>query len=233
MIPADIEQRLGALGVALDPGDLIRLDAYLHLLLRRNESFNLTAIRDESQAWERHILDSLTLLGPLVSADAKVVADVGSGGGLPGIPLAICLPAVAFTLIEATGKKADFLCEVIAELGLANATVARQRAESLGQDHRGYREKFDAVIARAVGPLRVLLELTVPLVRVGGVVLAVKGEKVDTELQEAKAALHALHAAHVQTISTPTGRIAVIEKTRKTPRLYPRSPGEPKRKPLS
>jgi len=232
MIPADLESRLSALNIALDPGDVSRLDAFLTMLLKRNEDFNLTSIRDEQQAWERHILDSLTLLGPLASAGAKAVADVGSGGGLPGIPLAICMPEANFTLIETTGKKANFLREVIEQLKITNARVVQERAETLGQEHHEFREMFDAVIARAVGPMRVLLELTVPLARIGGVVLAVKGEKADAELAESKPALHKLHCSHVQTILTPTGRIVVIEKQRKTPRLYPRMPGEPKRKPL-
>jgi len=232
MIPADLESRLSALNIALESDDVSRLDAFLTMLLKRNEDFNLTAIREVSQAWERHILDSLTLLGPLASADARTVADVGSGGGLPGIPLAICMPETTFTLIEATGKKANFLREVIAALNITNAIVVQERAETLGQDHHEFREKFDAVIARAVGPMRVLLELTVPLVRVGGVVLAVKGQKAEAELAEAKPALHKLHSSHVQTIPTPTGRIVVVEKQRTTPRLYPRNPGEPKRRPL-
>lgn len=232
MIPADLEQRLSALDIALDPDDVSRLDAFLTMLLKRNEDFNLTSIRDESQAWERHILDSLTLLGPLASAGATTVADVGSGGGLPGIPLAICMPETTFTLVETTGKKANFLREAIAALKLTNARVVQERAETLGQEHHEFREMFDAVIARAVGPMRVLLELTVPLAKVGGVVLAVKGEKAEAELADAKPALHKLHSSHVQTILTPTGRIVVIEKQRKTPRIYPRTPGEPKRKPL-
>lgn len=232
MIPADLEQRLSALDIALDGDDVSRLDAFLTMLLKRNEDFNLTSIRDESQAWERHILDSLTLLGPLASAGAMTVADVGSGGGLPGIPLAICMPETKFTLIETTGKKANFLREAIAALKIANAVVVQERAEILGQEHHEFREMFDVVIARAVGPMRVLLELTVPLAKVGGVVLAVKGEKAEAELADAKPALHKLHSSHVQTILTPTGRIVVIEKQRKTPRIYPRTPGEPKRRPL-
>ncbi len=232
MIPQDLTARLAALGVELEPGEAERLDAYLADLLTTNEKFNLTAVRDEGEAWERHILDSLTLVAPLASLGAQDVADVGSGGGLPGLPLAISLPAVRFTLIEATGKKAAFLRACVERLGLSNVEVVQERAETLGQDHHRFRERFDAVLARAVGPLRVLLELTVPLAKVGGFVLAVKGQKAEEELAGAKAALHALHAAHRCTLDTPTGRIVVIEKARRTPRVYPRAPGEPKRRPL-
>jgi len=231
-IPADVASRAADLGVVLEAPDLGRLDAYLTHLLETNEKFNLTAVRDEAEAWERHILGSLTLVGPLASAASRDVADVGSGGGLPGIPLAICLPDVRFTLIEATGKKANFLRDCVERLGLANVSIVQERAETIGQDHHQFRERFDAVMARAVGPLRVLLELTVPLAKVGGVVIAIKGEKAEAEIADAKSALHALHAAHAQTIAAPTGRLVIIEKLRKTPRMYPRSPGEPKRKPL-
>lgn len=241
-----------AAGVVFDPGDLPRLETYLRLLLETNRQFNLTAVTEPAQAWMRHIFDALTLL-PLLdaceegeeTADASrppaagsgqervtSVIDVGSGGGLPGIPLAVARPDVRFTLLEATGKKADFLARVAGELGLGNVEVLRERAETVGQDHRRWRERFDAVIARAVGPLPVLLELTVPLARVGGVVLAIKGERAGEEIEAAKAALHALHSAVIDTVRTPTGTIVVVEKRRATPRLYPRAPGEPKRRPL-
>lgn len=232
MIPTDLTSRLAAISVELEPGEAHRLDAYLAHLLETNAKFNLTAVRDEAEAWERHILDSLTLIAPLASVEARNVADVGSGGGLPGIPLAICLPDVRFTLIEATGKKAAFLRESVERLALRNVEVAQERAETLGQDHHRFRGRFDAVMARAVGPLRILLELTVPLAKVGGFVFAIKGQKAEDELAEAKAALHALHAVHSRTIATPTGRVVVIEKLRQTPRMYPRAPGEPKRRPL-
>lgn len=219
--------------ILLDPTEIERLRAYLQMLYDANRQFNLTAIRDPDQAWTKHIFDSLTLLPVLASIEAKRVADVGSGGGLPGIVLAIVMPEVEFTLIEATGKKARFLEGVGAALGLRNVRVVCERAEIVGQDHQHHRERYDAVIARAVGPLPVLLELTVPLAREGGLVLAIKGERAGEEISEAKQALHHLHASAIDTIRTPTGTIVIIEKRRRTPRLYPRSPGEPKRRPLS
>ena len=107
-----------ALGIAFDPGDLERLGLYLALLLDANTRFNLTAVTDPHEAWMKHVFDSLTLLGPLTSAQAARIIDVGSGGGLPGMPLAIALPAVNMTLLEATGKKARFLEEAAGTLGL-------------------------------------------------------------------------------------------------------------------
>jgi len=230
--PPWFHQHLNSLGIALEPDEPAQLGAFLDLLLEANTRFNLTAITDPEQAWHRHILDSLTLLPYLVQPDAKRVADIGSGGGLPGIPLAIVLPNVEFALIEATGKKADFLREAADKLGLGNITVINERAETIGRDHKQHREQYDAVIVRAVGKLRVLLELSAAFVKVGGHVLAVKGERASEEIAEAKQALHALHCAIVDTHRTPTGTIVVIEKLRKTPRIYPRRAGEPKRAPL-
>lgn len=230
--PAEFITAAAAQGLEFEAGELQRLAQFLALLLDANTRFNLTAITDPAQAWTRHILDSLTLLPLLEAADAKRVIDVGAGGGLPGLPLAMTLPNVEFTLLEATGKKARFLREAVAALGMTNVVVVNDRAEVVGQDHQRHREQYDAVLARAVGRLPVLLELTVPLARVGGLVLAIKGEKAGEEIVEAKAALHLLHAAVSETLQTPTGTIVVIEKLRATPRSYPRGPGEPKRLPL-
>lgn len=234
-------------GIAFDDGDLARLGRYLALLFDANTRFNLTSVTDPAQAWMRHIFDSLTLLPTLASTDVNSddggggriasgaplrIIDVGAGGGLPGIPLAICMPSAQVTLLETTGKKAAFLRETSAVLGLANVEVVNDRAETAGQDHHRFRERFDVVVARAVGPLSVLLELTVPFARVGGIVLAIKGEKAAEEIAAAKQALHLIHAHVIEARRTPTGTIVVIEKQRKTPRVYPRTPGEPKRKPL-
>jgi 16S rRNA (guanine527-N7)-methyltransferase len=226
-----------ALGLEFEPGDLERLGRYLALLLEANRSFNLTAVTDPRQVWTRHILDSLTLL-PLLAElpDGSAVIDVGSGGGLPGVPLAVTLPKVAFTLLEATGKKAEFLRRAAGELGLANVAVVNQRAERAGQDP-AHRERYRVAVARAVGPLSVLAEITIPFVTppgegAAGRVLLIKGQKAPEELEQARQALYLLHAVHSGTVDTPTGKVVVLEKARKTPRIYPRREGEPKRQPL-
>ena len=159
--------------------------------------------------------------------------DVGSGGGLPGVPLAIALPEVDFTLLEATGKKADFLRDVAGHLELANVEVVNDRAETIGHDREDHREQYDLVVARAVGRLVVLVELAVPLARVGGHVAAIKGAKASQRRsRRPREALHLLHSEVVETARTPTGTIVLIEKLRRTAKLYPRRPGEPKRAPL-
>ena len=232
-IPPDVTAALAAQGIELEAGDADRLRAYLQALVEANERFNLTAVTEPSQMWVRHVQDSLTLVPFIASAEAKTVIDVGSGGGLPGLPLAIVMPDVRFTLLEATGKKAAFLGETAAALGCGNVAILHERAEVAGQDHHAHRARYDVAVSRAVGRLNVLAELTVPFVREGGTVLCIKGDKAAEEVAEAKQALYHLHAQVVDQVRTPTGTVVVIEKMRATPRTYPRLPGEPKRKPIA
>lgn len=232
-MPEAVVAALAAQGIELEAGDAERLRGYLRALLEANERFNLTAVTDPGEAWVRHVQDSLSLVPFLASAGAKAAIDVGSGGGLPGMPLAIAMPDVSFTLLEATGKKAAFLEETARTLGCANVRVANERAEAAGQDHHAHRAMYDVAVSRAVGRLNVLAELTVPFVREGGTVLCIKGAQAPEEVAEAKQALYRLHAQVVELVRTPTGTVVVIEKVRATPRSYPRSPGEPKRRPLA
>ena len=230
------------IGILFEGDEVAQLGHYLAMLLHANTRMNLTAVRDPNEAWDKHILDALTLV-PLLSelGQGARVIDIGSGGGLPGIPLAIAMPHLRFTLMDATAKKCDYLNQAVAALGLGNVRVVCARAEALGQD-RGqktatgrddpHRETYDIAMARGVGRIATLAELTVPLVKVGGLVLMTKGQRAEEELAQAKQALHLLHAAHAGTVDTPTGKVVVLEKLRRTPRDYPRRDGEPKRAPL-
>ena len=204
---------------------------YLERLLETNRAFNLTAITEPAEAWSKHVLDSLSLLPDLreLAAGSSVV-DVGSGGGLPALPLAITLPALRFTLLEATAKKARFLEQTARELGLGNVHVVCDRAESFGRGPE--RERFHAATSRAVSRLPVLLELTLPLIQVGGLNLSIKGEQAALEIEEARNALRVLEAKVEGTRRTPTGVVIRIRKTAATPAKYPRRAGEPKRAPL-
>lgn len=210
--PEGFSSALLELGIEVSDETLARLGDYLARLLAMNEHMNLTAITDPAEAWHRHILDALTLLPLLAGPSPKgKLIDVGSGGGVPGIPLAIARPSLAVTLVEATQKKATFLTQVAEVLGLANVRVHAERAEKLARaDLRG---KFDFVTARAVGRMASLLELTVPFVKRGGQVLLIKGQKAEEELAEAAPMLTRLRAEHERTILTPTGRIVVIRRT--------------------
>ncbi|MDF1869261.1 MAG: 16S rRNA (guanine(527)-N(7))-methyltransferase RsmG [Phycisphaerales bacterium] len=240
--PEKVMGMFGEYGISFEPGEIEKLGLYLAHLMAMNTRMNLTAIRDEESAWERHLFDALTLVPVLreMGESGKIV-DIGSGGGIPGIPLAIVMPTFEFTLVDATKKKTAFLSLVVEKLGLKNVSVINSRAEGLGQDKGtkvlqgytgGHREQYDAAMARAVGKVAMIAELTVPLVKIGGLVVLTKGEKADEEVAEAKKALHMLHTHHIGTVETPTGRVVVLEKQRATPKMYPRKDGEPKRMPL-
>jgi 16S rRNA (guanine527-N7)-methyltransferase len=240
MIPATDEfiSACAEFGIELESGEAEGLHAYLEVLYEANQTTNLTAIRDESDAWMKHIFDALTLMPVMAELEPGEgeqirVCDVGSGGGVPAIPLAIVRPDVSFTMLEATGRKTELLKQFAEKLGLKNISVVNGRAEQLGAFETGeMRDRFDLVTARALGRITVASELCVPLAREGGIIALIKGQKADEELAEAKKALHMLCVSHTGTIDTPTGRIVVIEKARATPKLYPRRDGEPKRAPL-
>jgi 16S rRNA (guanine527-N7)-methyltransferase len=215
---------------ALRPEQRSQLTRYVDLLLQSSQLFNLTAIHDPALAWERHVLESLRLL-PLLGAPGRLI-DVGSGGGIPGLVLAIARPTIHVTLLEATSKKARFLEQTARALELGNVHVLCERAETAGAQGSHLRDSFDIAMARAVAPMRVLVELLAPFVKVGGLVLAVKGERAAVELSEAANALWSLHLQHESTLRQPTASVVLLRKQAGTPTKYPRRPGEPKRNPL-
>ena len=231
-IPEVFLESAARMGLAFDPGDLEKLSTYLGLLYEANERMNLTAIRSPEEAWTRHVLDSLTLVPVISSVKADTIIDVGSGGGLPGIPLAIATPDSRFVLLEATGKKAAFLQEAVTRLELKNVRVVSERAETAATHGSAHRAAFDVVIARAVGPLPVLLELTIPFARVDGMVAAIKGGRASIEVEDSADALVTLRLEVLEQHRTETGTIVLVRKNKATPREYPRRPGEPKRRPL-
>ncbi|MBB48997.1 MAG: 16S rRNA (guanine(527)-N(7))-methyltransferase RsmG [Phycisphaerae bacterium] len=230
--PQSFLEAADALGIRFDDGDVERLGEWLALLEAANKRMNLTRITDHESAWHRHVLDSLTLVPYIMTAEAGNLLDIGSGGGAPGLPLAIILPDLKVGLLEATGKKANYLDETARTLGLENVMVINDRAEAAGALESPHREAWDVVSARAVGRLPLLLEYTVPFAREGGIVLAIKGEQAGVEVEESKRALHALHSQVVEQHRTSTGTIVLIEKLRKTARAYPRPVGDPSRNPL-
>lgn len=237
-VPAFVADDLAALELALPDDALPRLAAYLDALLDANTRMNLTAVRDRDTAWRRLIIDSLTPLAGMEDLPAgAAVIDVGTGGGMPGIPLAIARPDLRFTLLDATGKKVRFVADAIAALGLSNAAALQGRAELIGHDP-SHRDRYDLAISRAMGPVSVVLECCVPLVSTGGRVLAMKGPRAEAELAAAADAMDRLGVGEVAVFDAypeSFGNELVIlsfVKERPTPKGYPREPGLPKRAPL-
>jgi len=177
------EQLAQRAGRPLDAPKRRLLERFLDLLLAANRTMNLTRITDRAAAETGHVADALTLL-PWLPAGEHRLADVGSGGGVPGIPLAIVRPDASVFLIESTRKKAAFLESAAGELGLRNVTVLAERAEHVGRGP--LRESFDVAVARAVGTMDVLAQWCLPLVKVGGCVLAMKGPRAPQELPAAR-----------------------------------------------
>jgi 16S rRNA (guanine527-N7)-methyltransferase len=170
----------------LSADQLAQLDRYLDLLLEANQKMNLTRITDRAAAEVQHVGDALTLL-PFLGPGEIRIADVGSGGGVPGIPLAITRPDATVLLIESTKKKAAFLRQAIEALDLKNASVSEWRAEDVARSNN--RENFDVTIARAVATMDWLAEWCLPLTKTGGKFLAMKGPKVADELPQARKAI--------------------------------------------
>ena len=170
------QQARTLLGIQLSSRQLNTLELYEQELLRWNEHTNLTAIREPEQIRIKHFLDSLTCLLVMRDAPPARVVDVGSGAGFPGLPLKVIYPAMQLTLVESIGKKVDFCRHVVQTLGLEGVQVVQERAETLGQMPE-HRQQYDWALARAVAVMNVLVEYLLPLARIGGAALALKGRE--------------------------------------------------------
>lgn len=214
-----------ALGISLPENALRQYRVYYQELTQANRQFNLTAIEGEDQAATLHFLDSMAAL-KCADFAGKAVIDVGTGGGLPGLALKIAEPSMELTLLDATEKKVAFLASLTERMGLP-CRCAAGRAEELSHGEE-YREKYDIAVARAVAETRILAELCLPFVKVGGKFLALKSADSDAEIQAAGNTIAALggELTAVQEIVLPgtdiPRRILVIEKRRETQSRFPR-----------
>lgn len=224
-------------GIQLSKTQLKALATYEKELMIWNEKINLTAIRDEAGIRTKHFLDSFSCVQAWMENSPQTLVDIGSGAGFPGIPLKILYPRLKLTVVESVGKKADFCRHIVESLHLDDVNVIQTRAEALGQMPR-FRESFDWAVARAVAQLPVLSEYLLPLVKVGGVMLAQKGESAPAESHAAENALRILggHLRQMIPVTLPgvveERYLVVVDKVGATPPQYPRREGTPAKKPL-
>lgn len=231
---ADVQK---IIGLKLTPRQTTAFETYEKELLHWNESFNLTAIRDSEGVRTKHFLDSLTCLIEMKEKIPSRLIDIGTGAGFPGIPLKIVIPNLTLTLVESVGKKANFCSHMVDILKLDHVQVLSNRAEEVGQ-MPAHRESYDWAVARAVASLPVLVEYLLPCVKIGGAVLAQKGESGPAEAHAAEKACQML-GGRIKKI-TPVilpgvveeRFLIVVEKVAATPPKYPRRVGIPTKSPL-
>jgi 16S rRNA (guanine527-N7)-methyltransferase len=228
-------------GYDLDTEALERFRSYRDAISDAAQRFSLTAVRDPSAIERRHFLESLAL-GRLLTdrgllPESTRVLDIGSGAGLPGLPLKIARPDLQVSLLESNAKRCAFLREQAVELGLEGVEVLEGRAEPLAHEVR-LRESFDLVVARAVAPLAVLLEYALPFLRIGGSLAATKGSGVLREVEEATPALDLLEGALSEVVplavaGLPAQSVVLVEKVAPTPPHLPRRAGIPSKRRLA
>lgn len=246
-LPALVSEA-GKLGVGLDANQARLLLEYGRLLGTEARMAGLTAVVDPEGVVHKHLVDSVAGWRALArevrarhesGGGGGSLVDVGSGGGLPGIPLAILLRGLGWrvALVEATGKKADFLRRCVARLSLSHVEVISRRAEEVGRND-AWRQSFDAAVARAVGPMPVVLEYCLPLVRLGGCAVLYRGPRGREEAKEWQNAAERLggRLEGVDEFVLPSGgegrSLVVFRKTQETPQEFPRRAGVPQRRPL-
>lgn len=210
---------------------------YKELLQEWNQKMNLTAITEDREVMTKHFLDCMTINKALNMNEKYSVIDIGTGAGFPGLVIKIAFPHLKVTLVDSLKKRLVFLETVIKELGLTDIECVHSRAEDLGKN-KAFRESFDICASRAVANLAVLSEYTLPFVKVGGCLIALKGQKLDEELEQGKKAITILGGQLEEVVHTGVPftdldhKIAKIKKVKPTAAKYPRKAGEPTKAPL-
>ena len=228
-------EEVNRLGVIINDQQLEKFSIYYKELVETNEKMNLTAITEESEVYKKHFLDSLELLRVIQIGEKIEMCDVGSGAGFPSIPLAIVNDKINVTIIDALNKRINFLNTLSSKINLNNVIALHKRAEDYAKEKR---EFFDVVTARAVARLNILAELCLPLTKIEGYFIAMKGSTGTEELEEASKAIATLGGKLEKIVSfelpetLDAREIIVIRKIKNTPNKYPRAFAKIKERPL-
>ncbi|EFJ68827.1 16S rRNA methyltransferase GidB [Lactobacillus paragasseri JV-V03] len=239
MNPEIFAEELANYGFKLSSKQKEQFATYYNKLIEFNKKVNLTRITDKNEVYLKHFFDSITPLlefSDLFKGE-KSLCDVGAGAGFPSLPIKILCPDLSITIVDSLGKRLKFLDELVSDLSLDKVTLVHSRAEDAGQN-KNLREKFDLVTGRAVARMSVLSEYCLPLAKVDGYLVALKGSKAQDELADAKNAIEVLGGSvkEVKELMLPDTdderTLIVVEKVKATPKKYPRQAGTPNRKPL-
>ena len=237
MKPEEFYVLLADLGFPLTDRQKEQYERYFELLVEWNEKINLTAITEKDEVYLKHFYDSIApILQGLIENQPIRLLDIGAGAGFPSLPMKILFPELDVTIIDSLNKRINFLHLLAEELGLSRVHFYHGRAEDFAQD-KAFRAQFDIVTARAVARMQVLAELTIPYLKVGGRLLALKASNAPEELEEAKNALNLLFSKVEDNLQyeLPNGDpryITLVEKKKETPNKYPRKAGMPNKRPL-
>ncbi|HEY4599836.1 MAG TPA: 16S rRNA (guanine(527)-N(7))-methyltransferase RsmG [Cerasibacillus sp.] len=224
-------------GIVLTKRQLEQFSIYYQTLVEWNEKMNLTAITDKEEVYLKHFYDSVSVAFYHEFKNDKHICDVGAGAGFPSIPLKICFPHLDITIVDSLKKRIGFLEHLAEKLQLENVSFYHDRAETFGKNKQ-FRETFDIVLARAVARMSVLSELCLPLVKNGGLFIAMKGAQGKEELLKAQKAIRVLGGKVKKTYLLTLPKegsertIICIDKMKSTPKKYPRKPGTPNRSPI-
>ena len=237
MKPEEFYTHLANLGFPFTDRQKEQYERYFELLVEWNEKINLTAITEKDEVYLKHFYDSIApILQGLIENQPIRLLDIGAGAGFPSLPMKILFPELDVTIIDSLNKRINFLHLLAEELDLSEVHFYHGRAEDFAQD-KAFRAQFDLVTARAVARMQVLSELTIPYLKVGGRLLALKASNAPEELEEAKNALNLLFSKVEDNLQyeLPNGDpryITVVEKKKETPNKYPRKAGLPNKRPL-
>ena len=237
MNPEQFTTELQKKGIELSDRQLEQFATYFQTLVEWNEKINLTALTSEADVYLKHFYDSISAAFYYDFNEVVHICDVGAGAGFPSIPLKICFPHLHISIVDSLNKRIGFLNHLADQLELDNVTFYHSRAEDFGKNAK-YRETFDVVMARAVARMSVLSELCLPLSKIKGSFIAMKGAQANEELADAGKAIQTLggKVSMTQTFSLPQEdserSIVIVNKDRKTPKKYPRKAGTPNKDPI-